>query len=282
MKTLKSIIILLALVSLYRCDYVKKPKEISPTTTNGNNNVITRNILLEDYTGHTCGNCPQAAVKLNEIHNLYGKKVIAIAVHAGFFAEPTAAGTYSIDYRTPAGDAWDGFFGNSAAGNPNGMINRKDYTTSTHIKNHNAWASEISNLINQAADAKIILTPNYNTATKQLNLEVKTKFLKTLSNNYKLSVVLSEDSIISPQKDYSQNPSTLYNYTHRHVLRGAINGNFGEVLNASAVAANDSITKVFSNYAINSAFNENKLYVIAFIYDAASYEIIQAEEIKIK
>jgi thiol-disulfide isomerase/thioredoxin len=283
MKNLFNLFATLISITLVSCDYVKNPKQATTSSGNGPaGNITVRKVLLEDYTGQTCGNCPAAATKADEVQTLFGNNVIVLAVHAGFFAEPSATGTYTTDYTTTAGDAWDTFFGISAAGNPNGMINRKDYPSSTHIKNHNSWPTEVSALMNQPADAKLTISPNYNSSNRTLNVDVKTKFLNPLSNNHKLSVVLVEDSLVSPQKDYSQNPSTIYNFVFKHVLRGSLNGDFGDVLNSAPVFANDSITKSISNYSVPANYKDNKLYVLAFIYNSSTYEIIQTEQVKIK
>ncbi len=283
MKNLFFLLSTLITITFVSCDYVKNPKQTTNSGNGGtNSNITVRKVLLEDYTGQTCGNCPAAATKADEVQTLFGNNVIVLAVHAGFFAEPSASGTYTTDYTTPAGDAWDTFFGISAAGNPNGMINRKDFPSTTHIKNHNSWPTEVSALVNQPADAKISITPNYNSSTRNLNVDVKTKFINPLSNNHKLSVVLVEDSIVGPQKDYSQNPSTIYNFVFKHVLRGSLNGDFGDVLNSAPIFTNDSITKTISNYSVPVKYKENKLYVLAFVYNSSTYEIIQAEQVKIK
>lgn len=287
MKTSLSIVAAAAFIlSLTGCDYVNNPTDVAPQNGGtGTSTVVAvpRKVLVEDYTGHTCGNCPKAAISADNLENLYHSNVIILAVHAGFFAQVEASPSpYTDDFNTQTGTDWDNFFGIGAAGNPNGMINRKDYPAGSHIKAYSNWSAETSPFINQPADAKITLAPTYNASAKTLDLVVKTKFMNALTNNYKLSVVLMEDSITGAQKDYTKNPDEVPNYVFRHVLRGGINGSWGEALNTAPVAANDSIVKTYTSFAINPAYNDNRLYAIAFVYNAATYEVIQAEEIKIR
>lgn len=287
MKTSLSIVAASAFIlSLTGCDYVNNPTDVAPQSGGpGTNTVVAvpRKVLVEDYTGHTCGNCPKAALSADNLENQYHSNVIILAVHAGFFAQPEATPSpYTDNFKSQAGDDWDNFFGIGAAGNPNGMINRKDYPAGSHIKAYSNWAAETAPFINQPADAKLTLVPTYNASTKMLDLSVKTKFMNALSNNYKLSVVLMEDSITGAQKDYTKNPDEVPNYIFRHMLRGSVNGSWGDALNTAPVAATDSITKTYSSFAINPAYNDNRLYVVAFVYNATTYEVIQAEEIKIR
>jgi hypothetical protein len=282
MKSLSHIILAAFILSVLGCDYVNKPTSGGPTkTTLVDSTIIPRKVLVEDYTGHECGNCPAAAIKAQALEDQYHSNIVVLAVHAGFFAQPAAA-PFTDDFRNTAGNDWDGFFGIGAAGNPNGMINRKDFPTGTHIKGYNSWATETAPYINTPADAQIKITPTYNAAARTLNVSVKTKYLKALSNNYKLSVVLMEDSILGTQKDYTQNPAIVNNYLFRHMLRGSINGSWGEALNAAPVAAKDSVIKTYSTFAVDPTYNDVHLYVVAFVYNAATYEVIQAEEIKIR
>lgn len=103
------------LLILGACDKIDKPRE-NTTSLIGVNYIERDNyavagfnkVLLEDYTGHTCGNCPRAAEKAEELKTLYKDSLIVIAVHAGSFANPTSS--YPNDYRTNVGTDWDNFF----------------------------------------------------------------------------------------------------------------------------------------------------------------------------
>jgi len=114
--------------------------------------VVTKKVLVEDYTGHLCGNCPDAGVYLNEtLKPLYNHSLVVISVHAGFFAgfNPGCAacgigepgGSFRTDFNTTAGTAWNTFFG--ITGNPKGMIDRIDYPTATHSKAYTAWHRQL-------------------------------------------------------------------------------------------------------------------------------------------
>ena len=67
---------------------------------------IIQKILIEDFTGHTCQNCPEAAEELHTIQSNYPSQVIGIAIHAGFFAEPENNDTsFTTDFRTEKGNS---------------------------------------------------------------------------------------------------------------------------------------------------------------------------------
>ncbi|HPQ08821.1 MAG TPA: Omp28 family outer membrane lipoprotein [Bacteroidia bacterium] len=278
---------LLSLFALTSCDKVKNPRETS-TQLSGSNFIEKDNyalsgikkVLLEDYTGHTCGNCPKAATKAEELLNIYKDTLIVVAVHAGSFADPTSA--YPADYRTPAGTDWDNFFGISAAGLPKGMINRKGYPTTTHIYSYTQWASVIPSLIRTSPNVIIKMKTQYDTVNRVLNVLHNIKFQQNFSNDIYLNTILIEDSIVGKQKDYSVYPDDVENYVFHNMLRGALNGSWGVVAKSAPINANDSITKNINGFYVNPAFNDKKLYVVSFVYDNVTKEVIQCEKVKIR
>jgi len=281
-KAIKTVF-LLVFATLAGCDKVEGPYG-SPIATNGGGDTtvqIIRKVLVEDFTGHTCGNCPRAAESLHQIEELYGNQIVSVAVHAGFFAAPSGT-HYSSDYRTQVGNDLDQFFGNSAAGLPNGLINRNMFGGTSAITQHTDWASKASTLINLPPEAFMTISPSYNTASRLLTIDVNTKILQNINESLSIVYYLTEDSIQSPQKDYSlPDPSSIDNYYHRHMLRGSMNGAWGNTLGDGTTYSQNQEISTSSSFTIPAGWNPNKVSVVALIYRTASKESVQVEEKKI-
>ena len=269
------------------CDKIETPYVKGTTDGGGTPQAKVRKVLIEDFTGAKCGNCPTAAVTINTIKGIHGDNVISIAVHSNFYSVPGAA-PYTYDFRTTSGNDYDAFF--QPPNFPNGMINRRNYSLSGgHWKGVSSWSSIVDTVLALAPDVDIQISNTYNSTTRLLNTSVKSKFLKPINGTYKLMVVLIEDSIVKPQTDYSKpaGQQNVLNYVHRHVLRDAISStSWGDILASGLVAAGDSVISPFQ-YTLPPNFNglapvENHCYVIAYIYDAVTYEVIQVEEERIK
>ncbi|MEX1189224.1 MAG: Omp28 family outer membrane lipoprotein [Bacteroidia bacterium] len=282
MKISISLYLALTIAAFSSCDKVEGPFGNTSSSNGGGDTTvqIIRKVLIEDFTGHTCGNCPRAAESLNQIENLYGNQVVAIAVHAGFFAEPTGT-FFSTDYRTTIGNDLDVAFGNSAAGLPNGLINRKSYDGQT-ILQHTDWASKTSEWINLPPEASIRTTPTFDEGSRQLSISVKTTFLQQIDESLNIVYYLTEDSIQSAQKDYDLDAQYDPNYYHRHVLRGSINGAWGQVLGdgVSYTSGEELTTNV--SYSIPANWNSSKVAVVAILYKTSNNEVVQVEETKIQ
>jgi hypothetical protein len=290
---LNSLTVAAVAITFIGCDFVNNANpDIAPTgpSTTGGTSIIYRKAFVEDYTGHKCGNCPAAADVLANLETQYSGKIVPMAIHAGFFA--TVNASYPTDFRNPTGDAYDTQFGVGSAGNPNGLVNRVGYGTGGFIKAYSSWGGEISQIISQPAKFQIRIDNVFNTGSNSLNTDITVKSLAVNSGNYKLVVLLTEDSIIAEQLDYRivvpPAPSQkVTNYQFDHVLRTAVNSTWGDPIFVSGAVANDSVIKSFNNFTISSAFNPSKCHIIAYVYDADSnsptyYEVLQVEEEHVK
>ena len=69
--------------------------ELDPST-------VYRKILIDEYTGHLCPNCPSGHQVLEQLLDTYGDTLVAVCIHAGELAEPEPSMPY--DFRTPTGN----------------------------------------------------------------------------------------------------------------------------------------------------------------------------------
>ncbi|MDZ4204018.1 MAG: hypothetical protein U1C46_04265, partial [Bacteroidales bacterium] len=97
---------------------------IVPTTP------MNRNVVLEEYTGINCVNCPDGHRIANLIKAANPTRVNLINIHVGSFATPL---TGQPDYRTQWGNALAGQTG--LTGYPSGTINRQIFSGSVTALN---------------------------------------------------------------------------------------------------------------------------------------------------
>jgi len=300
-KVLSQIVVLLFIIMMIiGCDFVQDANPpLEPTTDAGpatntyisdsttNADPTLRKVLVEDYTGHKCGNCPTAADVLKSLEVQYPGKIVPLAIHAGFFA--TTNPTYPTDFRNTAGTNYDTQFGISSAGNPNGLVNRVGYGSGGFIKAYSTWGSEVSAQLSQVPKFQLLIKYKYDTGSLKMDADVTVKSLANNSGSYKLVLLLTEDSVIAEQIDYRLPNGSQFipNYEFNHVLRGAINSEWGTTVFASGANINATETVSITNFQINTSYKRPKCHVLAYIYDAASasstyYEVLQVEELHLK
>ncbi len=241
-----------------------------------------KKVLLEDYTGHKCQNCPSAAASAANIKEQYGDKVIILSVHAGYYALPSPP-NFPEDFTTSEGNAWDVYFGISPNGLPKGMVNRKGYPITRHL-DHGEWASKIGIALAEIPEVEISVKNTYNPADSSINGKINFKFLKTIKKKLKYQILISEDSILAPQLNST---TIIPNYIHRHMLRASVNGPWGNDLTDGSIF-NLIDSEISKSYLYSLKAKELVKYktkdcsIIVFVYDDNTKEILQSEEIHIE
>lgn len=281
--------LLTIIIALQSCDKIDYPV-VKKDLVKGSSFILKNNtaysnskkILLEDYTGHTCGNCPPAAEIAEQLSGVYGQSLVVMAVHAGFFARIKVP-DYPVTYTTVTGNDWDGSsgFGVSAVGNPNGMVNRKVFN-SGRIQKESNWGALVSTTLKEPFVLKLDAYTEYDTSLRALNASVKATFKSAYPNPTRLCLVLTEDQIIGSQTDYRKSPDLNPTYEFNHVLRGALNGSWGSVLRSGSVLAGDTARVSSKDFKVNSSFKDRHLALVAIAFDELTREVLQVDKLKIR
>ncbi|MGL4596992.1 MAG: Omp28-related outer membrane protein, partial [Bacteroidia bacterium] len=285
MKQILSLFVSIAALGFASCDYVAEPNQSN--SGQGGGPGVQRKVLVEEFTGHTCPTCPAAAVTLHALDELYGDRLIAIAVHTGFFARPcppaslpsgAPSGSFSEDLNSTEGNDYDAVFQLSNAP-PVGMVNRLGFPTNTHGKPAGDWGGIIDSLLNEAPIASMEISREYNSSTRALNVSIDGRFLQDLNGTYKTTILIVEDSLVGWQQDGS---SYIPDYEWEHVLRGCVNtpGSIAGALSSSgAITAQATFGHVYTNYIVNANWNAAHCKIVAILYDDLTKEVLQAEEV---
>lgn len=279
-KIITAIFAIFISIAIFSCDEIKNPLK-EKTGTCGDETLPTpiKKILVEDYTGHTCGNCPRAAEQMHELIDTYCDYIIPVSIHAGYFALPQEAAGFPEDFRTDEGTILDNFFGNSNAGLPNGMVNRTKFDGNT-ILPHSTWAAAIEEQLLKKPEANLIVKNEYNPSTFEYTSTIDIEILQNINGNFNLSVFIIEDSIIAPQKDYDADPTHIDDYVHMHMLRKSLNGAWGDKIIEGQANFEDVITQKYV-FTLPENFVVKNCSIICFIYNNETKEIVQAESEKI-
>ncbi|MCD4726235.1 MAG: Omp28 family outer membrane lipoprotein [Pirellulales bacterium] len=259
------------------CDKIDAPYLVKQQGNDPNPQEETRKVLLEEFTGHTCINCPTASLVAHDLGSIYEDQLVLISVHAGNYAEPQT-GDFTYDFRTPTGNELNGYFGISYY--PIALVNRQEYSGSTILTSGN-WEPAIEDILAQPADAVITLNKDFNEGTKELSLTINTEFLNDLSGTFNICAYIVEDSIIAPQKNNNTNigpTPTILDYVHMHVLRGAVNSTWGDAINEGSAITSGEVYENTCSTTLGNWVAKN-CHIVVFVINNESNEIIQVEEI---
>lgn len=217
---------------------------------------VAQNVLIEDFTGQRCSNCPDGTETINEIMKAYGEdRVIAVGIHSGplGFAGNAKFEGLMTDEGNEYYNRWDS---EKKLGQPWVLFNR---STSPNT-NRTTWLSEVRTLISNKAPMSMDIANSYDATSRQLTVDV-TMTGATGDSQGKLQVWLIEDGIVGIQTmgDGKNNQQ----YVHNHVFRTSVNGTWGEDVAVKLAEA----TKKQYTYTISDKWKAENMAVVAFVYN---------------
>lgn len=222
---------------------------------------VGRAILIEDFTGQRCNNCPTGTEIINGIVEAYGEdNVIAVGIHSGPLGFPGTA--TAVGLVTDTGNEyyshWDK---ENKMGQPWVIFNRKTSPDS----HYNNWAAMVSTIISEKSNLTVNIANAYDAASRTLTTTVGADGLSG-SVKGKLQVWIVEDGVTALQK--MPDGSTNKKYIHNHVFRAAVNGTWGEDV---TVKEGETTTKQYS-YKLPEAWVADNIAVVAFVYNDSGVE----------
>lgn len=287
MKKLKYLAFAL-LFMLIACDKINEPYIRNPNTDDSVDSLVCprpvftprtapiKKVLIEDFTGFLCPNCPEAAVEAKRLKGIYGEKLILMSIHTGNFAKPNISAGFIEDFRTPTGDALASVFAITAF--PSGMINRTLFE-SRRVFTQDEWEWAVYAPAALQAEIDIQIINEYDSTSRKLCTHIQSKLLTENPNKLMLVVCLTEDSILSKQKTVGP-IYEIDEYYQMHVLRTVVNSTWGSVISEENGETGDIINRSY-RIILNSNWKAKRCSVIAYIYDATTKTIIQVEELKV-
>jgi hypothetical protein len=266
----KSFILLVGLSFAFAaCDEIPADEYLKNTDNGPDGYVGTgHKVLLEEFTGVKCNNCPAATKRAKDLQNIYGHdNLVLLGIHAGNLA--TTDAEHPKAFNTPEGDELFNFF--QLFGVPVGFVNRVDYNDGTVIKGDGSWGTLVAEELLRLPVSTIQMEEDsYNTGTRELTVSGDVTSTGTLPANISLCLYVSEDGIVSPQT--LGDKSVKVDYVHNHVFRGSLSGTYGVPINLSSGAASFAESVILPEDAVKANCD-----IIAFIYDRDSYEILQVQ-----
>lgn len=264
------------------CEKIDSPYVVQKGSTGPVITSATPKVLLEEFTGHRCVNCPSGHAEAKAIMALHPDSVIVISIHSGYFAEPQSSGDFTADYRTEAGNTITNEF--AVDSYPSGLINRTRFNQ-TYLQSYPSWQEYVASELQRTALAAITLKTEWDNTARKVTIKPTVSFIEDATGIYNLCVVITEDSICSPQKnDNDQIGATpvIESYYHMHVLRGAVNGAWGESLKEENDIASGSTFSKSYTFVLPQSWNEKQCSVVAYVSrmddSSEKYSVIQVEE----
>ena len=231
-----------------------------------------KTVLIKDFTGARCVNCPAAAEHAHNLqHQLDEDHIFIMSVHAGYLAQPL--GSFP-DFLTDEGTEWY----NNNNSNPLFTVDHVALTEGNTL-NETQIDAPVTAALEEEQTFEIVVGPNYDEANRQLKVDVQAVALDDLDGHFFMTVCLVEDHIIGWQTI----PGGVdKEYDFRNGFRGTLNGASGTSFEDLHVDANDTFHFSYTT-EINADYNADECYLMVYVYDRNQGDkILQTTVKKIK
>lgn len=272
---MKKIIYLISVLCLffYSCDKLEGDERFGDYNFEVGNKII----LVEDFTGQKCVNCPGAALILSNLNKAAQGHLVIVSMHAGGFAYKTPLEHQTaVDYMNALG----------LKNNPSVSIDRQVNIDGAA----NTWSEPIIEKVKLNAVCDINTVLSYNASNRKLSAESDIEFVDAVGERLGIQYYVLRDGVISFQ--LMSNGEAIYDYEHNHVFSGTLyTDKWGEAL----VGESDNTykkggiykSKKTPEFELMSDWDPSKISVVSFVFRYSGNEaspigeVLQANIVKL-
>lgn len=191
---------------------------VSAEARNVSTEPSNKTVLIEEYTGIHCPNCPDGHARAAAYMRAHPDQIYSVAIHAGSFATPA---NREPDFITPDGTEIHDYF--DIGSYPSGVVNRVDVGNGI-VQGRSIWGSSAREIIKQQSPVNLWAEAKYDAETRNLQINVEGYYTESMTNPC-LTVMLLQNNILGPQSGGQLG----IEYPHRHMLRDVLSDNaFGD------------------------------------------------------
>lgn len=260
-----------------------------------------RNVLIEDFTGHQCVNCPAQTANMEQLIATNPTRIYGLAIHSGpggLEGVQMTSENYPTVLYCDNGFSIGRYFGSdypgsAFTGNPAFCVNRVKANDQFVSNAGSAIANKTNDCLSSPLQVNLQATNNYFASTRGLFLHVEIdKMDQGISSNLGLVVCVVENSLIAAQEvplpldtdgtpgdpDLSHKDGRLETYVHKDIFRGTIdNRPFGRILNSGDLGQNGKYYVNYS-YKLPAQYEPENMKMYIYVYNKTTREIYHVIE----
>jgi len=247
---------------------IPPPFEVPPTD---------RVVLIEEMTGVNCPNCPAGSAVLKQLIDGFPGQVVGVGIHGDLLTTPISGSTY--DFRTDFSQQIEESF--EIFAKPCAVINRTEFPgqNGLAIYGQDSWITFVQDELAKEPKVNLFITSDLDEASRKAEIQVEVVGRENISDDLKVSVVITEGNIIDAQKDVS---TVIEEYKHDHVLRTMLTNWNGNLLsNGIDIGEKQTASFSFDIPEEDGLWKFGDIEVVAFV-TGADGTVLQAGEVHLK
>jgi hypothetical protein len=239
-------------------------------------NAQLKNVLIEEFTGVKCPNCPDGHNIVATIQNANPSRVIAIGYYPFGQAqtEPLKDLT-KADFRIADATELSTLLGGIQF-LPIAAVDRKMFGGAI-LTARTLWSSNVQARLAVATPINMQLSVSYDDASREAIIKTTLKYTSALSTKHNISLAIYENNLVDAQ-EYPTYIDSFY--TFKHVLRDVITPVGGaSVLDSLTTKVAGLVFEKTILYTLPAKWNPSNCKIVAFVHDAAAtkevYQVIE-------
>ena len=185
-----------------------------------------KNVLLEEFTGVRCVNCPKAHELLDNLEAQYVTRLISLSAHSRFQSEPYEGDpSLHISQADTLAQLLE-----PLVAKPSGSIDRRKFPGDNLLVFTTKWTSYVSQQMAATTPVNIHIENQYNANTREFSTVITLHYTATDTLESRMTVMLLEDGIVTAQLGES---GIEDHYVQNRVLRRILPSTSGMPLTIS-------------------------------------------------
>jgi hypothetical protein len=236
-----------------------------------------KNVLIEEFTGVRCPNCPQGHQIIAGLKTTYADRVVSVSLHPiNSLGAPYAFSAQ--DFRSPKAQSLFDYLGQIGL-QPAAAVDRKKFSGESNILlDKNKWNTNVANQFAISPPVNLLLDKSLDTTNNELTVFAELHYTQNVSELNKLTLLLTESDIVTSQLDGSIIDTF---YVHKDIMRDYVTDTKGDVISGTTEAGR-VIRKVYKK-VLDAAWKPENMHLVGFVHEYQNTDVVyQSREIKIK
>lgn len=225
-----------------------------------------KNVLVMEFSGQLCSNCPSGAETLHGLIEQYPGQVIVVGCHPTNTQYTNVSASVDLGLATEVAREYYDYFKPDAF--PAATIDGGNVTSA-----YDTWGGLVMEAMKSEAPATLTMLTDYDPSSRTLNIDYACEFTDVYNGELKVVLWITESDIVG----FQLGKQPIMDYVHNHVLRAAVNGTWGtplaeegEVLKSFIPA--QSVTGSAS-IVLDEKWVAENCHVVGALFDAGNHSM---------
>ena len=237
-----------------------------------------KNVVIEEFTGVRCPNCPQGHVTIAAIKAANPGRVVSVSLHPINSLGRPYNGVSTQDFQNTKAQVLFDYLGQIGLEPAAGLDRTKFSGQSAILLDRNTWTSYATQQISQPTPVNLSLQTSFDSANFELRVVAELHYTQNVTEQSKITLLLTESNIITAQLNGSV-VDTFYN--HKDVMRDFITNTDGDLITQTTEAGR-VIRKVYRK-VLDAAWKPENMHLVGYVHEFQNSKVIyQGKEVEVQ